>query len=85
MDITGKHLVVAGGSSGIGFAIAQLALERGARVTIAGRTAARLADASKRLDHRAETLEMDLGDAASAKRASGKSAASITLFRPQPT
>ncbi|AMV41329.1 SDR family oxidoreductase [Paraburkholderia caribensis] len=65
MDIKGKHLVVAGGSSGIGFAIAQLALEHGARVTIAGRTEEKLADASRRLEGVA-TLQMDLGDAASA-------------------
>ena len=30
MDIQGKHIVVAGGGSGIGFAIAHLALEHGA-------------------------------------------------------
>lgn len=37
MNIEGKHLVVAGGSSGIGFAIAEQALQRGARVTLVGR------------------------------------------------
>lgn len=63
MNLQGRHIVVAGGSSGIGFAIAQLALERGAEVTIAGRSESKLADAVKRLDGRAQTVRMDLGDA----------------------
>lgn len=65
MDITQKHIAIAGGSSGIGFAIAALALERGARVTILGRSEAKLADARQRLGGGVATIPMDLGDAAS--------------------
>ena len=67
MNIKGKHIVVAGGSSGIGFAIARLALELGARVTIAGRSETKLADAGKRLDSHVATVQLDLGHAASAE------------------
>jgi NAD(P)-dependent dehydrogenase (short-subunit alcohol dehydrogenase family) len=66
MDITHKHIAIAGGSSGIGFAVAALALERGARVTILGRSRAKLADARQRLGGSVATVSMDLGDAASA-------------------
>jgi NAD(P)-dependent dehydrogenase (short-subunit alcohol dehydrogenase family) len=52
MNITHKHIAIASGSSGIGFAIAALALERGARVTILGRSKAKLADARQRLARR---------------------------------
>jgi NAD(P)-dependent dehydrogenase (short-subunit alcohol dehydrogenase family) len=67
MNIEGKRVVIAGGSSGIGFAIAQLALERGAGVTIAGRSEAKLADAVRRLGGRAKSVVMDLGDARAAE------------------
>jgi len=67
MNIAGKHIVIAGGSSGIGFAIAQLALARGARVTIAGRSQGKLADAVQRLEGRARPVVMDLGDARAAE------------------
>lgn len=67
MNIQGKHVVIVGGSSGIGFAIAQLALTRGARVTIAGRSQSKLADATKRLEGRAKSVVMDLGDAQAAQ------------------
>lgn len=66
MNIKDKHIVVAGGSSGIGFAIARLALERGARVTLVGRSEVKLTDAKKRLDGRADSVAFDLGDAVSA-------------------
>jgi NAD(P)-dependent dehydrogenase (short-subunit alcohol dehydrogenase family) len=67
MNFEGQHIVVAGGSSGIGFAIAELALERGARVTISGRSEAKLADAVARLGGRAQAVSMDLGDVAAAQ------------------
>ena len=37
-DLQGKHLIVIGGSSGIGFAIAQLAGQEGATLTLIGRS-----------------------------------------------
>jgi NAD(P)-dependent dehydrogenase (short-subunit alcohol dehydrogenase family) len=44
--LTGKRVLVIGGGSGIGLASARLAYEAGARVTIAGRTEAKLARAA---------------------------------------
>lgn len=67
MNFENQHIVVAGGSSGIGFAIAELALERGARVTISGRSEAKLAGAVARLGGRTQSVQMDLGDAEAAK------------------
>ncbi|MGI4776529.1 MAG: SDR family oxidoreductase [Janthinobacterium lividum] len=51
------------------FAIASvaLALAQGARVTILGRSATKLADAAVRLGGKAVTVQIDLGDAASAQ------------------
>jgi NAD(P)-dependent dehydrogenase (short-subunit alcohol dehydrogenase family) len=49
MRLEGKHLVVIGGSSGIGLETAPLALSEGASVTIAGRS-------EERLQRAAETL-----------------------------
>ncbi|MGF6527622.1 SDR family oxidoreductase [Variovorax sp. PvP013] len=69
MKLQDKHLVVAGGNSGIGFAIASIALAQGARVTILGRSSAKLADAATRLGGKAVTVQMDLGDAMSAQAA----------------
>ncbi|ROP61760.1 NAD(P)-dependent dehydrogenase (short-subunit alcohol dehydrogenase family) [Enterobacter sp. BIGb0383] len=41
-ELQGKHLIVIGGSSGIGFAVAQLAGLQGAAITLIGRSQARL-------------------------------------------
>lgn len=67
MNIQDKHIVIAGGSSGIGFAIAQRALARGARVTVLGRSQKKLAEAGKRLSGQVNFVQMDIGDAASAE------------------
>jgi short-subunit dehydrogenase len=45
-DLTGAHVVITGGSSGIGLETARLAVERGARVSLIARDAARLARAA---------------------------------------
>jgi NAD(P)-dependent dehydrogenase (short-subunit alcohol dehydrogenase family) len=49
MDLEGRHVLVIGGSSGIGFAVAQAALGAGARVTVASSNAGRLRAAIQRL------------------------------------
>jgi len=48
-SISGHSVLIIGGSSGIGFAAATLALEAGARVAIASSNPTRIADAVKRL------------------------------------
>ena len=67
MNIQGKHIVVAGGNSGIGFAIAALALKQEASVTIVGRSADKLAAAAAKLGGNVKTVVLDLGDSASAE------------------
>jgi 3-oxoacyl-[acyl-carrier protein] reductase len=49
MDLSHARVLVTGGTSGIGYGIAQALRERGARVAICGRDAARLEDAARRL------------------------------------
>jgi 3-dehydrosphinganine reductase len=44
--LAGAHVVITGGSSGIGLATARVAVARGARVSLLARDAARLADAA---------------------------------------
>jgi NAD(P)-dependent dehydrogenase (short-subunit alcohol dehydrogenase family) len=42
MTLHGKTIVIVGGSSGIGFETARLALQQGAKVTISGRSEEKL-------------------------------------------
>ena len=49
MTLEGAHVVVVGGSSGIGMAAAALAHAQGAHVTIAGRSEGKLAQAQHEL------------------------------------
>lgn len=49
MKLHGGHVVVIGGSSGIGLATARLAMEEGAEVTIAGRSQEKLVQAQQEL------------------------------------
>ncbi len=50
--ITDKVVLITGGSSGFGLEAARMLLELGARVVITGRSADRLEEAEKALDHR---------------------------------
>jgi len=54
--VAGAHVLVTGGSSGIGFEVARRALSRGAHVSIVARDTERLATA-------ADVLEQEVGDA----------------------
>jgi NAD(P)-dependent dehydrogenase (short-subunit alcohol dehydrogenase family) len=60
--VTAQHIVVVGGSSGIGLATAQRLLDAGHRVTIAGRSTERLDSAAYALGGRATTRVMNAAD-----------------------
>lgn len=64
MNLKDQHLLVVGGSSGIGLAVAQLGLGRGMRVTVAGRSPERL-DQAVQLLKVVNTAVLDVEDAAS--------------------
>ncbi|MBT9386843.1 SDR family oxidoreductase [Pseudooceanicola sp. CBS1P-1] len=64
MRLENKTLLVLGGSSGIGFGVARAALDEGATVTIASRSAENVAAAVDRLEGRATGVTLDTGDAA---------------------
>jgi NAD(P)-dependent dehydrogenase (short-subunit alcohol dehydrogenase family) len=52
-----QHVVIIGGSSGMGYAIAELALHRGARVTIGSRSAEKTQAAAQRLGAAAQVID----------------------------
>ena len=54
-----QHTVIIGGSSGIGLATARQLLASGARVTVAGRSEARLAEVRRTIGPDAQVLRMD--------------------------
>ncbi len=60
MSLSGKRIVILGGTSGIGFATAQLAAREGAAVVIASSNAARVEVALKRLPKGSEGHCVDL-------------------------
>lgn len=62
MTLDGKRVVVIGGSSGIGLAVARAALDAGAAVTIASRSQDRLDAAAAYLERRVETAALDVSD-----------------------
>ena len=61
-SLAGQHVVVLGGSSGIGFAVAEAALTDGAKVTIGSSGAANVASAAERLGGGAVGRVVDVGD-----------------------
>ncbi len=62
MKFKNKKIIVIGGSSGIGFAIAKAVLEEGAEVVIVSRNGDKLANAKARLNNSVETLVADTRD-----------------------
>lgn len=62
MTLQNISVLVIGGTSGIGFGVAKAAQEAGANVTVASRSAEKVANASTRLG--TEGVELDTGDAA---------------------
>jgi NAD(P)-dependent dehydrogenase (short-subunit alcohol dehydrogenase family) len=67
-DTTGEHVVVVGGTSGLGLAVAEAAIARGARVTVTGRSLERAEKACAVLGPDARAGEFDLGDFPSIER-----------------
>lgn len=57
-----KKIVVVGGSSGIGYAVAQKAVNAGSQVVIASRSIERLNAAAKQLGERVQTEMVDASD-----------------------
>jgi NAD(P)-dependent dehydrogenase (short-subunit alcohol dehydrogenase family) len=62
VSLEGAQVVVLGGSSGIGLATARMALDAGARVTIAGRDPERLKQACERLGDGVSGVAADVAD-----------------------
>ena len=62
MDLMQKRVLVTGGSSGIGFAIAEAMAARGARIVIAGRREGKLAEAAARLSGPSNKVGFVAGD-----------------------
>lgn len=62
MSLTNQHVVIVGGSSGIGLASAERLLAAGARVTIASRNTDRLAAAAAQLRGAVDTAVLDCTD-----------------------
>ncbi len=62
MKLTGKKIIVVGGNSGIGLAVARLALGENAEVVIVGRSAEKLAKASAELKNNGQ-LQSELSKA----------------------
>lgn len=61
MNLENQHVVVIGGSSGIGLGVARASLESGASVTLVGRSPEKLAEAATRLEagNRVRTFAAD--------------------------
>jgi NAD(P)-dependent dehydrogenase (short-subunit alcohol dehydrogenase family) len=69
MPKAGEHIVIVGGTSGLGFSIAQAADALGAKVTIAGRGRERAAELARSIGPRAAGLHIDLEDSSSIHQA----------------
>ncbi len=65
MPSINEHMVVIGGTSGIGLAIAQGAHKLGCSLTVSGRDAARAAEIARSIGPNVSALHMDFEDAAS--------------------
>jgi NAD(P)-dependent dehydrogenase (short-subunit alcohol dehydrogenase family) len=68
MGIEGQSVLIIGGSSGMGLAIAKEAVDRGADVTVAGRSQAKLDDARQAIAGDVATSTVDVSDEESVKR-----------------
>ena len=69
MPTANSHLVVIGGTSGLGLEIAKAAHASGISVTIGGRGAERAAETAKSIGPGVTAVHLDLGDLASIRPA----------------
>jgi len=69
-----RRLIVSGGASGIGLAVAHMAVARGARVALLDRDTVALADAVRLLGEAALALECDVSDAPAVRTAVDRAA-----------
>jgi 3-oxoacyl-[acyl-carrier protein] reductase len=69
LDFKGKHAVVTGGATGLGFAIAQRLLASGGTVTLWDRDQGAVVDAALRLGKGASAVAVDVADHAGVQRA----------------
>ena len=63
MTLDGQTILVVGGTSGIGFGVAQMAQDQGAAVTIASRSQSKVDNALSKLGAKAQGMTLDTGDA----------------------
>lgn len=63
-----QHVVITGGSSGIGLVLAQDLARRGARLTLVGRDGAKLQAAAQQVPGRVATASVDVTDEAAVRR-----------------
>ena len=68
-DLAGRHVVITGGSEGIGLEVARLCLDRGARVSLVSRSQDKLAAAAQELNGRVELASADVTDEPELRRA----------------
>ncbi|MGB7417366.1 MAG: SDR family oxidoreductase [Thermosynechococcaceae cyanobacterium] len=69
MRLSGKKVVVVGGGSGIGLAVAKMAQAEGALVVILGRTHAKLEQAKKLIGETVQSISVDVMDPATVAQA----------------
>lgn len=72
MTLSGKTIVILGGSSGIGLATARGAQAEGAQVVITGRSSERLRDAQNQLGDGVRTVALDVQDEAGTRALFGE-------------
>lgn len=66
MKLQGAHVLITGGSTGIGLAVARQLIVEGANVTLVARTESKLKEAVQELQQRAATLKTAKGGAKAA-------------------
>jgi NAD(P)-dependent dehydrogenase (short-subunit alcohol dehydrogenase family) len=71
-DQTGKHILITGGTSGLGMESAKALVGAGAHVTITARTERKGEQAAKKIGGGVDVLELELADLASVRAAAAK-------------